>query len=169
MDQICAKCGKKIGAFSNDYITLSYERILCNVCAEPIKSNLFKIFEQKDIGEFEELKSAILNECTKNYDELIINDIRKRIDSVFEKLNNESNELQKQEQTKNRIENHMLTTGYDFNGYKIKKYMGVISGQVVLGTGFLSEFTASFADFFGEESNRFADKLETSKNAAVKK
>ena len=77
--------------------------------------------------------------------------------------------MKKQKKHKEFIENYMLTTGYDFSGYKITKYCGVISGQVVLGTGFLSEFTASFADFFGEESNKFADKLETAKNAALEK
>lgn len=45
-------------------------------------------------------------------------------------------------------------------------YKGVISGQVVLGTGFLSEFSASFSDFFGMEANFFSDKLEKAKNAA---
>ena len=38
-----------------------------------------------------------------------------------------------------------------------------------MGTGFLSEFTASFADFFGAQSNAFADKLETAKKAAMEK
>ena len=64
---------------------------------------------------------------------------------------------------------HMLTTGFNFEGYSIKMYKGVTSGQVVLGTGFLSEFTAEFADFFGVNSNRFADKLESAKNAAVQR
>ena len=67
------------------------------------------------------------------------------------------------------IQSHMLTTGFNFEGYSIKMYKGVTSGQVVLGTGFLSEFTAEFADFFGVHSNKFADKLESAKNAAVQK
>lgn len=64
---------------------------------------------------------------------------------------------------------HMLTTGFSFEGYTIKMYKGVTSGQVVLGTGFLSEFTAEFADFFGVGSNKFADKLESAKNAAIQR
>lgn len=66
-------------------------------------------------------------------------------------------------------QSHMLTTGFNFEGYSIKMYKGVTSGQVVLGTGFLSEFTAEFADFFGVSSNKFADKLESAKNAAVQR
>ncbi len=64
---------------------------------------------------------------------------------------------------------HKLTTDYDFTGYNITAYLGIVNGQTVLGTGFLSEFTASFTDFFGEKSNKFADKLEQAKQAATEK
>lgn len=66
-----------------------------------------------------------------------------------------------------KINSHMRTTGYNFEGHEIVSYRGIVSGQVVLGTGFLSEFTASFSDFFGVKSNRFAEKLENAKNAAM--
>lgn len=42
---------------------------------------------------------------------------------------------------------HMVTTGFQFEGYEIVSYLGIVAGEVVLGTGFLSEFTSSFADF----------------------
>ena len=64
---------------------------------------------------------------------------------------------------------HMLTTGYNFEGYNIVAYRKVITGEVVLGTGFLSEFAASFSDFFGVESNTFSDKMEKAKEAALDK
>ncbi len=67
------------------------------------------------------------------------------------------------------LKNHLLNTGFTFEGYSIKRYISVVSGQVVLGTGFLSEFTASFSDFFGVQSNKFAEKLENAKNAAMEK
>lgn len=68
-----------------------------------------------------------------------------------------------------RIGNHMVTTGYNFEGYKIKSYLDVISAEVVLGTGFLSEFSASFADFFGTKATMFENKLESAKKAAMDK
>lgn len=68
-----------------------------------------------------------------------------------------------------RSRTHMLTTGYNFEGYKIKSYLGVISSETVLGTGFLSEFTASFADFFGTQSKMFENKLESAKQVAMEK
>lgn len=74
--------------------------------------------------------------------------------------------VSEQNSMKYKLKSHMLTTGYSFEGYRIVDYKGVISGQVVLGTGFLSEFSASFSDFFGMEANFFSDKLEKAKNAA---
>ncbi|WP_195983864.1 heavy metal-binding domain-containing protein [Clostridium sp. D33t1_170424_F3] len=74
-----------------------------------------------------------------------------------------------EERTEKFYIDNMMTTGYSFDGYKIVSYNGVIFGEVVLGTGFLSEFGASLSDFFGIESNMFADKLKKAKQAAIKK
>lgn len=63
----------------------------------------------------------------------------------------------------------MVTTGFQFEGYEIVSYLGIVAGEVVLGTGFLSEFTSSFADFFGVQSGIFEEKLETARHAAMDK
>ena len=168
MAQTCIKCGKKIGVFSADPLTLCDERFLCYDCAGPIKNEMNDLYYAKNVDEFNLLKDKILNTCKSNYDSSITDDISRRITDIFYNHTNLC-EKQKSEDKKKHIENYFLTTGFDFYGYTIKKYIGVVSGQVVLGTGFLSEFTASFADFFGEESNRFAEKLEKAKNAALEK
>ena len=167
MAQICEKCGKKVGVFSNDPLNLSEDRILCFDCASAIRDDLNNLYYVKSIEEFTLLKNEILNKSKNLYNEEITKDIEKITERIFNNTTLTASE--RTEQKRKLIENYMMTTGYEFNGYKITRYMGVISGQVVLGTGFLSEFTASFADFFGEESNKFADKLETAKNAAVEK
>ena len=64
---------------------------------------------------------------------------------------------------------HKVTSGYNFEGYQIEEYLGVMSGHVVLGTGFLSEITAGLADFLGVESDLFAEKMEKAKDAALQK
>ena len=51
--------------------------------------------------------------------------------------------------------------------YKIVDYKGIVSGEVVLGTGFLSEFTASFSDALGIESGTFAKKMSEAKQGAL--
>lgn len=61
-----------------------------------------------------------------------------------------------------------VTTGYDFEGYQIIDYKGIVSGDIVLGTGFISEFAASWSDAFGTTSNTFAGKMKTAKQKALK-
>lgn len=62
----------------------------------------------------------------------------------------------------------LFTTGISFEGYDIEKYCGVKSGSVVLGTGFLSELSASFNDFNGSESRKMSKKIQEAKEAATK-
>ncbi len=69
----------------------------------------------------------------------------------------------------NNVINHKLTTSYNFDGYKITKYVNVISGNVVIGTGFFSEIVASFDDLFGTTSTPFENKMEKAKEIAVQK
>lgn len=83
------------------------------------------------------------------------------------KIRESKEQVHEQENIKYKRELHMLTTGYSFDKYEIVDYKGIISGQVVLGTGFLSEFTATFSDFFGVKANLFSGKLEKAKDAAM--
>lgn len=65
---------------------------------------------------------------------------------------------------------HMLTTtGYNFEGYKIVKYIGVISAETVLGTSALSDLTSSVADFFGGKSISYTTALTKAKTDALQK
>ena len=52
-------------------------------------------------------------------------------------------------------------------GYSIEKYFGPIFSLIVLGTGFLSEFTASLADLMGDRAGSFEKKLNTARQAAM--
>lgn len=65
------------------------------------------------------------------------------------------------------IKNLLMTSGYNFEGYKISKYLGVYSGECALGTGFFSSLGAGFADFFGTNSTMYSDKLRKAKNFAI--
>lgn len=69
----------------------------------------------------------------------------------------------------NNISNQILTTGFNFDGYKITKYIAVISGNVVLGTGLFSEFVGSISDVLGTTSTPFENKMEKAKEIAIQK
>ena len=64
-------------------------------------------------------------------------------------------------------EEMILTTSNSIEGKEITSYLGIVSGESSLGTGFLSEFFAGTADFFGTESGAFSSKLGESKAKAI--
>lgn len=167
MANICEKCEKKVGFFATQ-IELDDAHVMCSDCSAPIMDDLHTLIHSThDSDSFNNLKEIVLKKCSDHYTEDIQNQIAKLIDHTYKY--SAFRHIEEEKKEKDFIDNYKLTTGYEFSGYEIKEYLGVFSGQVVLGTGFLSEFSASFADFFGEESNRFAEKLETAKNAATKK
>lgn len=61
----------------------------------------------------------------------------------------------------------LMTTGYNFDGYSINKYLGVFSGECALGTGFLSSFGSDISDILGKNSKSYADKLRQAKEYAL--
>ena len=65
-----------------------------------------------------------------------------------------------------RNANHLLTSGYNFEGYKITKYLDLVHGEIVLGTGFYSELSASISDIFGISSKAFEGKISQAKRLA---
>lgn len=46
------------------------------------------------------------------------------------------------------LENLMLTTGSSFDGYKVVKYLDIISCEIVFKNSFLNTLSAGFEDFF---------------------
>lgn len=74
-----------------------------------------------------------------------------------------------QKNLREAISNMKLTTGYNFEGYKITEYHNIISSSVVVGTGMLSEFAASVSDFFGVSSTAFESKMNAVKEESQKK
>ncbi|MBQ8143690.1 MAG: YbjQ family protein [Butyricicoccus sp.] len=160
MAKTCLNCGKKIGTFSNDPFILSENHLICYECSEPIKHLTNALYDVKTKDEFQRIASEILTKSDALFEPSVVKEIEGKIKSILSKNTYIHSE---------DVINYMMTTGSYFEGYEIKKYLGIVSGQVVLGTGFLSEFTAAFADFFGAKSDQFANKLESAKQAAVRR
>ena len=113
------------------------------------------------------MKEEILKNCQSNYNKQITDHVIKQINTIYKTtINTSSHQYNKNNEV---AQPQQTTTGFNFEGYTITSYLGIVSGQTVLGTGFLSEFKASFSDFFGVQSDAFADKLEEAKQAAMKK
>lgn len=67
----------------------------------------------------------------------------------------------------NNFQNYKVTNGYNFSGYNITKYLGLVSGEVVEGTGLVSDLRADFSDLFGTTSKTYSKKIKNVKKAAL--
>lgn len=70
---------------------------------------------------------------------------RQADDAYWARKESEASYQQAQEHA---VENLMLTTGGTFDGYKVVKYLDIISCEVVFKNSFLNSMTAGFEDFF---------------------
>lgn len=171
----CRICGKNFGLMGGGSEPYTGHNLqVCNSCGEVLKK-IDKV-KNEDTQEVKDLFVSVMSMTDDADVKQILTDYSKSVISDSEKLvaiTNESKE--KAERAQNIEENFYdlekafkVTTGYDFEGYQIVDYKGIVSGDVVLGTGFISEFAASWSDAFGTTSNTFAGKMKTAKQKALK-
>lgn len=116
----------------------------------------------------EALKEKYKSEDNPKYNSAIWEVRESRIDAERERIQKEK-ETEKKNKFYNNLISHKTTTGYNFDDYKIIEYISVISGNVVLGTGFFTEWSASVDDFLGTTSSPYENKMEKAKDIAVQK
>jgi uncharacterized protein YbjQ (UPF0145 family) len=179
----CVLCGINQNAFIEDF-ALSDELRNYRICADcdGILKQLKFAVDKKDADKYFTCKKKIykytnragIDTVVKNYlhhrfefyEKEVIGVVEeKRIDE--EKRINENNKIDEIELEK--IDRLKMTNGYNFEGYRIVEYIDVLETEVVLGTGFFSEFGAGFSDFFGVESNMFSNKLAKTRKIAKDK
>lgn len=161
----CCICGNKIGIMDS-FGSLSEEyskEKLCNTCMSKKKElcsgDYFKFTDsQRYFKQF-------LN--SPNCSEDIVKIVRVWIDQGQNILNEADINQQREEERTKLLKDFMLTSGYNFEGYKIIEYNGVVSGEVVMGTGFLSEISASINDLLGSTSEEFRKKMKKAKEIAI--
>lgn len=164
----CINCEKKIG-YIESYRKLISEKedVFCMKCYDKIayiKESIEKSYRNVDYNkEYESLLTDMnFSDGAKcSFEEFCINHNENLCNTTEEEFEIDlENEL---------LERIFITTGYNFQGYDITKYLGVLSGDVVIGTGMLTEISASLSDFLGLNSEKFAMKMEEGKNIATKK
>lgn len=53
----------------------------------------------------------------------------------------------------------LMTTTPQLSGMEIEQYLGLVTANQVAGTGFMTDFTASFSDFFGGNSGAYREEM----------
>ena len=171
----CKICGKSFGMMSGGAEPYTGHNLpVCNSCGLILKK-IDKV-KHEDTQEVKDLFVTLISDAKSEEIKNILEDYSKNIisDSVkLVEITNESKE--KAERAKNIKENFYdlekefkVTTGHNFEGYRIIDYKGIVSGDIVLGTGFMSEFAANWSDAFGTTSGAFSGKMKTAKQKALK-
>lgn len=62
-----------------------------------------------------------------------------------------------------------ITTGVAFDGYRVKRHIEVVSGEVVIGIGIFRDMSASVSNTLGTANSTFEQKISQAKKEAQKK
>lgn len=132
--------------------------MLCSKCGHELTDEMFlneicfncgsPVSESKRIHEAEQVRKAAEAE-----------EHRKMLSRQEEELLSEEKQ--------SRYNNHLLTTGFSFETFHITKYIGLVSGETVIGTGYLSGLEASLSDLFGVQSTEYSEKIKKAKSIAL--
>ncbi len=176
--QLCTVCGEVASGF-NKYPHPVGNTILCDKCYDKLPSlSLVVNFQTAD--QLKKNQEMVMEELQNNsFPKEAIKDIENWFENKRKILKYENthtdtqkkleefNKEYQQGKFQDEINNFITTSGYNFEGFKITEYHGVVVGETVIGTGFLSEITASFADTLGVEATRYSQKLETARNSSM--
>lgn len=60
----------------------------------------------------------------------------------------------------------IITTTNTIEGYPVRQYYGVVTGEVIMGANVLRDFMASITDMVGGRSGAYESKLQEARDAA---
>lgn len=174
----CFLCGNKIGMFDvGAYIN---NLPICSSCDTLIRQNVNDVFAMCHTDEeLDQSQKLIVENFQTQFSDDKLEVLKKHI--IYIK-NIYSNNLKKNNNPdtgsdpvsnlnaihQKKIDSHMLTAGYDFQGYKIEKYIGLVSGECVIGTGIIADLFSDFSDISGTKSKTFSNKMKEIKSFAIK-
>lgn len=180
MSNTCSGCQKQIGRFTGSRpLYEGSSLVFCDSCDWKFRVALNAVNANATSARFDEKYKAYVSavrasgfpdqvklQMIEEIEELYKDSLPERQKAAKEReiLGVDNDDLENFE-----LDSSMMTTGYNFEGYKIARYLGVVSDGVVQGTGWLSELSADFNDLFGTASNTFAKKMERCRKAALKK
>ena len=163
---ICCICGKKQSGWIMDYPLSSElnEYRVCMECGEKYQriKNAEKLEDVSDEISYlkERMQKGTTNKMVIRYLSLLFSDDNsektvKYIDIAIEEQKNEA------------INNIMITSGYNFENYRIMRYCDYISAETVFGMGMFKALLASVSSVTGVESESFQLKIKEAKEKAI--
>jgi uncharacterized protein YbjQ (UPF0145 family) len=86
---------------------------------------------------------------------------------LVQRKQQEYEKINKKIQKEKELSKIVIVTTPSLDGKRISEYLGIVSAEVVIGTGFLNEFEGNLANIFGETAGVFQDKLKIAKDSAM--
>lgn len=163
---ICPLCGKKMGILQNQISEFEGDPGVCKSCHERISRNI--TWDTTELIKKGLPREEVIQRITDKYapgrgKTYLTQYLKEKwLSEDFQEMHE-----QRRLQLKKQGETLKITTGYDFDGYRIIEYKGVISGETVIGTGLISEFLASTSDLLGMYSDSFSKKMRAVKENAL--
>jgi len=164
----CDICGKKFALFEEQKeIFTGHNYSVCNGCW----GDLIEMGKYRADGDIDACKKLIQKLISKASDNEVIASLAEYLQKELVEIYRNNARKKEEEEQKLSIsveqmmkkEEFLLTTGYNFEGYKITKYLNIVNSEIVLGTGFLSELSASVNDVLGTSSLVMSGKLSKAK------
>lgn len=162
----CINCGRKGGMLTAEYKLIpTSDTMLCGVCYDKIEhlnqglkqlNNESEVHDQMELV-YGEAKKANFNVDTMDY----LKSYEAHLCQVLKEA--------KMDQGALNFEDMLCSTTPTLQGYDIEEYLGIVSGSVALGSGFFSEYTAGWSDFFGTEAEAFSEKMSEAEKMAFTK
>lgn len=167
--EVCPECKSKL---SDEMREVN----MCWECGCILDESLAEgVINTTDLTEeqIEDVQNKLLEEIIdrqENEKEAINKAIEKR---ELEEKKRRQEQLEQRYELEKQIEeniiNHMITTTNSFEGYEIVKYLGVVSGSHVIGTGLIATVDAVISDAAGAEVGTYAKKIDKIKLIAQKR
>lgn len=175
---VCCICGKEMDVFDFyvPFSTESMDQVICRDC--------YNAKMAIDNGRVELYAAAREYFVSHLHTGKMSPDMHKKLEEYIEKTDqqNESvllyHEIQKKydrymnengKAVGEKVRSFLLTTGNGFEGYRVKRYINLVSGETVLGTGFFTGWDTSISDTLGVESNTMENKVVEAKRSAQSK
>lgn len=152
---VCPYCGKPLESTG---ITSDEFDIIFLYSEEPEIFDQMEKYKKSNYQKFQSTIATMKIENEKKHLELPNNEVK------YPEIANDLSKYSTKENIKNYFK---VTNGYNFCGYNITKYLGLVSGEVVEGTGMVSDLRANFSDIFGTTSKTYSEKIKRIKKAAL--
>jgi len=150
MAEYCVKCNKKMGFWEDAALYVADEKPMCNQCAQPITECFEKLYRcnaEEIVKVAEQLEEICKNTYEDELSKLIIRKFAERRNQLGLLTKEEKEEKSRQElEFEEKVISLPMTTTPNFEGYKIKKYIKVVSEEIIFKNSFWKRLDAGLED-----------------------